>query len=141
MGYHRSNGTVGTANYWLVIPMVFCENRNVEALKDAMTLALGYDKGSYYRQFAQKLVSKVEQGATGSEILEATDGETTDQSSIVTPRVFKNIDGIKFLTHEMGCGGTRSDAQSLCGLLAWLHYPPKRSRCNGVKPGLPECTG
>jgi altronate hydrolase len=27
MGYHRSNGTVGTANYWLVIPMVFCENR------------------------------------------------------------------------------------------------------------------
>ena len=23
-GFHRSNGTVGTANYWLVIPLVFC---------------------------------------------------------------------------------------------------------------------
>src|SRR5436190_12958753 len=25
-GYHRSDGRVGTANYWLFIPMVFCEN-------------------------------------------------------------------------------------------------------------------
>ncbi len=29
-GYHRPDGSVGTANYWLVIPMVFCENRNVD---------------------------------------------------------------------------------------------------------------
>jgi len=124
MGYHRANGTVGTANYWLVIPMVFCENRNVEVLKDAMTMTLGYDKGSYYRQFAQKLVSKVEQGASGNEILELTDQETTGQSTAVAPRVFVNIDGIKFLTHEMGCGGTRSDAQALCGLLAgYITHP------------------
>ena len=26
-GFHRADGSVGTANYWLVIPMVFCENR------------------------------------------------------------------------------------------------------------------
>jgi altronate hydrolase len=124
MGYHRSNGTVGTANYWLVIPMVFCENRNVEALKDAMTQTLGYDKGSYYRQFAQKLISRVEQGATSNEILEITDQETTEHLAAIAPRVFKNIDGIKFLTHEMGCGGTRSDAQALCGLLAgYITHP------------------
>ncbi len=27
MGYPRSDGRVGTANYWLFIPTVFCENR------------------------------------------------------------------------------------------------------------------
>src|SRR5437762_2179718 len=27
-GYHRSDGKAGTANYWLFIPTVFCENRN-----------------------------------------------------------------------------------------------------------------
>jgi altronate hydrolase len=32
-GYHRSDGSVGTANYWVVIPMVFCENRNMEILE------------------------------------------------------------------------------------------------------------
>ena len=39
-------------------------------------------------------------------------------------RVFPNIDGIRFLTHEGGCGGTRQDAQALCGLLAgYIHHP------------------
>jgi len=31
MGYHRADGQVGTRNYWIVLPLVFCENRNVEA--------------------------------------------------------------------------------------------------------------
>jgi altronate hydrolase len=40
------------------------------------------------------------------------------------PKPFPNIDGIKFLTHTMGCGGTRSDAQALCGLLAgYITHP------------------
>ena len=30
MGFHRQDGKVGTANYWLVVPLVFCENRNGE---------------------------------------------------------------------------------------------------------------
>jgi altronate hydrolase len=124
MGYHRSNGTVGTANYWLVIPMVFCENRNIEALKDAMIHALGYDKGSYYRQFTQSLIHKIERGATGSDILATVDQEADPGLPVRAERVFKNIDGVKFLTHEMGCGGTRSDAQALCGLLAgYITHP------------------
>ncbi|RYE16416.1 MAG: altronate dehydratase, partial [Sphingobacteriales bacterium] len=41
-GYHRNNGDVGTANYWLVIPMVFCENRNIEVLQEALLKPLGY---------------------------------------------------------------------------------------------------
>src|SRR4030095_9081053 len=44
MGYHRPDGSVGTANYWVVIPLVFCENRNVEVLKDALIDKLGYSK-------------------------------------------------------------------------------------------------
>src|SRR6185437_14464871 len=37
---------------------------------------------------------------------------------------FENVDGVKFLTHERGCGGTREDARNLCGLIAgYLHHP------------------
>jgi altronate hydrolase len=31
-GYHRKDGRVGTANYWLFMPMVFCENRNLDVI-------------------------------------------------------------------------------------------------------------
>ena len=34
-GYHRSDDKVGTANYWLFIPTVFCENRNLDVIKEA----------------------------------------------------------------------------------------------------------
>src|SRR5881296_2643570 len=30
LGYHRCDGQVGTRNYWLVVPLVFCENRNLQ---------------------------------------------------------------------------------------------------------------
>jgi altronate hydrolase len=104
--------------------MVFCENRNVEALKDALSQSLGYDTGSYYRQFAKKLIDKIGEGATGNDILAATDGETDNGVDVKAARVFKNVDGVKFLTHEMGCGGTRSDARALCGLLAgYITHP------------------
>ena len=33
-------------------------------------------------------------------------------------RPFPNVDGVKFLEHGLGCGGTRLDADALCGLLA-----------------------
>ena len=40
-GFHRADGSVGTSNYWLVIPLVFCENRNVTVLKEALDEKLG----------------------------------------------------------------------------------------------------
>ena len=46
-GYHRSDGRVGTANYWLFIPMVFCENRNLDVIKEALQNELGYGTPSY----------------------------------------------------------------------------------------------
>jgi len=41
LGYHRADGQVGTRNYWLVIPLVFCENRNIRALQEAFEKELG----------------------------------------------------------------------------------------------------
>jgi altronate hydrolase len=116
-GFHRADGKVGTANYWLVIPLVFCENRNVTILKEALVEKLGYTRKSIYQQKAAVLVELYQQGAGMDAILQA-DIDTQSITGQVTPRLFENIDGIKFLTHDMGCGGTRSDAIALCGLLA-----------------------
>jgi altronate hydrolase len=53
-------------------------------------------------------------------------GAGTDDAAATaqSDRVFPNLDGIRFLTHQGGCGGTRQDAQALCGLLAgYIHHP------------------
>ena len=56
LGYHRKDGQVGTANYWIVIPMVFCENRNVNAIRHAFEEALGFSKQDLYQSFVHELV-------------------------------------------------------------------------------------
>ena len=116
MGYHRADGQVGTRNYWLVLPLVFCENRNVERMKEALEEELGY--GSAHNSYRSHVRQLVQQRASG-------DGYTaTDSAPSRAERVFSNLDGIRFLTHEGGCGGTRQDAQALCGLLAgYIHHP------------------
>jgi len=49
---------------------------------------------------------------------------TENKAPVPAARVFRNVDGIKFLVHEGGCGGTREDAANLCGLLAgYIHHP------------------
>lgn len=110
-GYHRADGRVGTANYWLFIPMVFCENRNLDIIKEALHKELGYAVSDKYLQFTRQLLNTYEQGG--------------DMDAIgLMPRVeagtryFKNVDGIKFLNHSGGCGGTRQDAATLSALLA-----------------------
>ncbi len=50
LGYRRSDGQVGTANHWLVLPLVFCENHNVEVLRSAFEHELGYGTAAPYRQ-------------------------------------------------------------------------------------------
>jgi altronate hydrolase len=116
LGYHRKDGSVGTANYWLVIPLVFCENRNIEVMKEALLDELGYARPKRYHQFTKNLagIYKTDKGITKieSEIFNEQLNQTDNEP------LFKNVDGIKFLTHDGGCGGTRSDAEALCGLLA-----------------------
>lgn len=113
MGYHRSDGKVGTANHWLFVPLVFCENRNLEVIKEVLNNALGYSKLSKYISLVNNLVHDFE----SQEGLIARKPVTT--YTIEPPKqVFPNLDGIKFLFHQGGCGGTRDDARALCQLLA-----------------------
>jgi len=111
-GYHRSDGKVGTANYWLFIPTVFCENRNLDVIKESLHHALGYTITDKYREFTDQLISSYQQ--TGHMGID----EQTALAPITHKRIFKNIDGIKFLNHSGGCGGTRQDASTLSNLLA-----------------------
>jgi len=122
LGYHRADGKVGTANYWLVIPMVFCENRNIQVLEDALVKDLGYARQKSYQPQTQELIALLQAGKSVEEIL-SVDLQAAESSRQKT-RLFPNVDGIRFLTHEGGCGGIRQDAQSLCGLLAgYITHP------------------
>jgi altronate hydrolase len=122
MGFHRPDGSVGTANYWVVIPLVFCENRNVEVLKEALLDKLGYKKALEYEADVENLIELYKAGKPAHEILDVVPQEIFKETS--DNKVFQNIDGIKFLTHEMGCGGTRLDSDALCGLLAgYITHP------------------
>ncbi len=112
LGYHRSDGSVGTANYWLVVPLVFCENGNIEILKRSMTKALGFNKRSQYESFAEELAKAYKNG--DSPVNVQLPQENTNRPS----PIFPNIDGVKFLTHGLGCGETRGVSNELCGLLA-----------------------
>ena len=122
MGYHRPNGEVGTANYWLVIPMVFCENRNLDVLQESLVRDLGYGRNRKYRYQSQQLIELYQAGKSVEEILSA---DLQPEAGVEeSKRLFPNVDGIKFLNHEGGCGGTRQDAQALCGLLAgYITHP------------------
>ena len=115
MGYHRADGQVGTRNYWIVLPLVFCENRNVDRMREALEEELGYGSShNSYRPLVRQLIAK-----------QSTNGHASGHESPArAERIFPNIDGIRFLTHQLGCGGTRQDAQALCGLLAgYIHHP------------------
>ena len=115
-GYARSDGQVGTRNYWLVAPLVFCENRNIGVLKQAFEEELGFAAPQPYRRQVADLVRAFREGNQA-----CTDAPA---SSAQVKRVFENIDGVKFLLHEGGCGGTREDTNNLCGLIAgYIHHP------------------
>ena len=91
-GYHRPDGRVGTANVWLVVPLVFCENRNIEVLRQCVADALGDDPFYDYKRMARQLLH----------------GENAAESVLPAG----------FLVHQQGCGGTDGDAGALCELLA-----------------------
>lgn len=121
-GYHRADGSVGTANYWIVIPLVFCENRNIQVMREALVDKLGYKKAKRYENEVEQLMELYEAGKSTQEILSAD--MQAGKEAAGNKRFFKNIDGIKFLTHDMGCGGTQQDSRALCGLLAgYITHP------------------
>ncbi|WP_339755715.1 altronate dehydratase family protein [Algoriphagus aquimarinus] len=114
MGFHRPDGQVGTGNYWLVIPMVFCENRNVDIIKDAFIEELGFGKPNPFKKMVREMATLYKSGQSHS--FDTVSVETLVEKT--EERLFENIDGIKFLNHQVGCGGTRTDSQALCALIA-----------------------
>jgi len=112
-GYHRPDGRVGTANYWLFIPTVFCENRNLDVIREALHTQLGYTVTDKYKQKTSLLLELYRSGADISSA-----NLDIKESLVPATRVFANVDGIKFLNHQGGCGGTRQDAAMLSKLLA-----------------------
>ena len=101
LGYHRADGQVGTENVWLFFPLVFCENRNIETLKDIFEKELLKKTETPHQRLLRSLVS----------------GEADTQIAAPSVDVFNNID-VKFITHPGGCGGIRQDSESLAKLLA-----------------------
>ena len=121
LGFHRPDGQVGTRNYWVVLPLVFCENRNLAVLKQAFEEELGFAAPQIYRRQVAELARLYRERRT-ADIENHTFADKTSTAGL--PKLFANVDGIKFLTHEGGCGGTREDAKNLCGLLSgYLHHP------------------
>ena len=63
-GYHRADGKVGTRNHWIVLPLVFCENRNLGVLKQAFEEELGFAAPQVYRRHVAELVRLYREGKT-----------------------------------------------------------------------------
>eukprot|EP01093_Parvamoeba_rugata_P008235 TRINITY_DN235_c0_g1_i1.p1 TRINITY_DN235_c0_g1~~TRINITY_DN235_c0_g1_i1.p1 ORF type:complete len:539 (-),score=133.24 TRINITY_DN235_c0_g1_i1:1112-2728(-) len=104
MGYHRADGQVGTQNVWLFFPLVFCENRNIEVLKEVFEKELSMGKERKQRQFLRNLIN-------------GNDVNFNDGKQQVSEQTFDNVD-VKFITHQGGCGGIRQDSHTLAKLLA-----------------------
>ena len=93
---------MGTENVWLFFPLVFCENRNIEILKEVFEKELLKQKVNPHQMLLRSLVNN-----------------TAEEASVEnnSTNVFDNID-VKFITHPGGCGGIRQDSESLAKLLA-----------------------
>lgn len=104
MGYHRPDGQVGTQNVWLFFPLVFCENRNIEVLKEVFEKEFSMGKERNQRQLLRNLIN-------------GNDVDFKDGKQETNNQTFSNID-VKFITHQGGCGGIRQDSQTLAKLLA-----------------------
>lgn len=118
LGYHRSDGSVGIANHWLLIPMVFCENKNVSVIHEALIKELDYHADALSeRSKVAELVNIYRSGGSDEDILQHK-LNINDQKNNNGSKIFPNVTGIKLLNHTMGCGGTKDDTRALCGLLA-----------------------
>lgn len=119
-GFQREDGQVGTCNFWLVVPLVFCENRNVDVIREAFETELGFARPGKFRGYVRDLVGLYQKGDTDA----LSSFSTYENSFEPSKKVFENIDGIKFLNHQGGCGGTRQDAEALVALIAgYIHNP------------------
>jgi len=119
MGIRRPDGKVGTANYWIFVPLVFCSNQELYELKKVLPPALGYGSSSRYVHFTDQLVKQIKtKGAPIDPVI------SLDSFDKQPEQLFPNVDGLRFLTHHMGCGSTPDEAEELVALLAnYITHP------------------
>src|SRR5258708_26376381 len=92
LGYGRRDGQVGTRNYWIVLPLVFCENRNLSVLKQAFEEELGLAAPQVYRRHVAELVRLYREGNTA----EGRNFSVSESKPAPVPaKVFRNVDGVK----------------------------------------------
>jgi len=89
-------------------------------MKEALLKELGYAHPPKYAGFVQQLKDNYLKGND----LEGVTADLDEAVDMATNRVFPNVDGIKFLLHDGGCGCSRNDSDTLCGLLAgYITHP------------------
>src|ERR1700704_3712147 len=94
LGYHRSDGQVGTRNYWIVVPLVFCENRNIAVLKQAFEEELGFAAPQVYRRQVAELARLYADGRSEEIKTRVLTGEAAGPQR---SRGFGNVDGVRVL--------------------------------------------
>lgn len=120
-GIVRPDGRVATANYWLIVPLVFCQNRNAARLKDVLERALGYAPDHLGKFTRELLTMGVVRGAEPVFPQGAPCGVACEEKVV---RPFPFVDGVRVLNHHSGCGGSAQDAQRLCEVLAaYVDHP------------------
>src|SRR5215467_5918806 len=119
-GYQRSDGQVGTRNYWLVVPLVFCENKNIQVLKQAFEEELGFASPQIYRRQVADLAALYREGKTESIASRALIG---DEAPSPRGRVWRHTGGFE--------QSLRADRR--------LYSPSQRGRSDRSKSGLPAC--
>ena len=105
------------ANYWLVIPLVFCENRNVNVIRQAFEEALALVSLNLTKLFERfdLTLQRRKDGFYFKYII-------TNWKVKWPIAAIQNIDGVKMMLHEGGCGGgTRQDAQTLLHVISRIH--------------------
>ncbi|HEY8734864.1 MAG TPA: UxaA family hydrolase, partial [Puia sp.] len=82
-------------------------------IREVLQDELGYSVTEKYKSFTRSLILAQQQGR------KLTDPDIPSfTATTVRSRVFKNVDGIRFLNHEGGCGGIRQDSAVLGKLLS-----------------------
>jgi len=78
---------VGTRNYRVVVPLVFCENRNIGVLKQAFEEELGFAMPQIYRRQVAEF-AKLYQGGRAEEI------QTRSTNSVLAQRMSELLTSI-----------------------------------------------
>jgi altronate hydrolase len=93
-------------------------------MKEALLAELGYAKPQQYAALVKQLKQHYHANPDTDALMAAEFTAHLQQNLIASERLFPNVDGVKFLAHDGGCGCNRQDSDALCGVLAgYITHP------------------